>query len=90
LERPPFTNQLNHSEQQLRLAIEAQAPVESPDDTAAEYRAAIGQRPDDRVLRYNYGLFLYNFDRETGAEQLKLSQPWDGFPVFGPDGTRLQ
>jgi tetratricopeptide (TPR) repeat protein len=90
LERPPFTNQLNHSEQQLRLAIEAQAPVESPDDTVAEYRAAIAQRPDDRVLRYNFGLFLYNFDRDAGAEQLKLSQPWDGFPVFGPDGTRLQ
>ncbi len=90
LERPPFTNQLNHSEQQLRLAVEAQAPVESPDDTAAEYRSAIAQRPDDRVLRYNFGLFLYNFDREAGAAQLKLSQPWDGFPVFGPDGTRLQ
>ena len=90
LERPPFTNQLNHAEQQLRLSIEAQAPVESPDDTAAEYRTAIGQRPNDRVLRYNYGLFLYNFDREAGAEQLILSQPWDGFPVFGPDGTPLR
>ncbi len=72
------------------MTIEAQAPVESPDDTAAEYRAAIAQRPEDRVLRYNYGLFLYNFDRDAGAEQLRLSQPWDGFPVFGPDGTRLQ
>jgi tetratricopeptide (TPR) repeat protein len=90
LERPPFTNQLNHSEQQLRLAVEAQAPVESPDDTVAEYRSAIAQRPDDRVLRYNFGLFLYNFDRDAGAEQLRLSQPWDGFPIFGPDGTRLQ
>ncbi len=90
LERPPFTNQLNHSEQQLRLAVAAQAPVEDPDETVVEYRAAIAQRPDDRVLRYNFGLFLYNFDRDAGAEQLKLSQPWDGFPVFGPDGTRLQ
>ncbi len=90
LERPPFTNQLNHSEQQLRLAVAAQAPVQGPDETVAEYRAAIAQRPDDRVLRYNFGLFLYNFDRDAGAEQLKLSQPWDGFPVFGPDGTRLQ
>jgi len=90
LERPPFTNQLNHAEQQLRLSIETQAPVESPDDTNGEYRAAIAQRPNDRELRYNYGLFLYNFDRQAGAEQLILSQPWDGFPVFGPDGTRLQ
>ena len=90
LERPPFTNQLNHSEQQLRLAIAIDAPVESPDATVGEYRAAITQRPNDRILRYNFGLFLYNFDRDAGAEQLKLSQPWDGFPVFGPDGTQLQ
>ena len=90
MQRPPFTNQLNHSEQELKLAIAAEAPVESPTDTAAEYRTAIAQRPEDRILRYNYGLFLYNFDRQAGAEQLKLSQPWDGFPVYAPDGTRLQ
>ena len=40
LERPPFTNQLNHSDQQLRMTLQAQPPVESPDETAAEYRAA--------------------------------------------------
>jgi tetratricopeptide (TPR) repeat protein len=90
LERPPFTNQLNHSEQQLRLALATQAPLESPDETVTEYRMAIAQRPDDRTLHYNFGLFLYNFDRNAGAEELKLSQPWDGFPVFGPDGMRLQ
>jgi len=90
LQRPPFTNQLNHAEQELRLAVAAQAPVESPDETVGEYRAAIEKRPEDRILRYNFGLFLYNFDRQAGAEQLILSQPWDGFPVFGPDGTQLQ
>ena len=90
LQRPPFTSQLNHSEQELRLALAAQAPVETPNETAAEYRLAIAQRPGDRILHYNFGLFLYNFDREAGAEELKLSQPWDGFPVFGPDGTRLE
>ena len=90
LQRPPFTNQLNHADQELRLAMEAQAPVESPDQTAAEYRAAIAQRPNDRVLRYNFGLFLFNFDKDAAAEQLKLSQPWDGFPVFAPDGTQLE
>ncbi len=90
LERPPFTNQLNHAEQQLRLSLAAQRRWTVLTTTAAEYRAAIAQRPNDRVLHYNYGLFLYNFDREAGAEQLILSQPWDGFPVFGPDGTRLQ
>lgn len=90
LQRPPFTNQLNHSEQELRLALATQQPVESPNDTAAQYRAALGQRPEDRILHYNYGLFLYNFDRQAGAEELKLSQPWDGFPVFTPDGIRIQ
>jgi tetratricopeptide (TPR) repeat protein len=90
IQRPPFTTQLNHAEQELRLAIAAQAPVETPDETVGEYRAAIERRPEDRILRYNFGLFLYNFDRQAGAEQLKFSQPWDGFPVFGPDGTQLQ
>lgn len=90
LQRPPFTNQINHAEQELRLSLAAQQPVESPDATAAEYRAAIALRPNDRVLHYNYGLFLYNFDREAGAQELMMSQPWDGFPVFGPDGMRLK
>jgi tetratricopeptide (TPR) repeat protein len=90
LQRPPFTNQLNHAEQELRLSLVAQQPVEGPDATAAEYRAAIAQRPNDRILHYNYGLFLYNFNRRAGAEQLIMSQPWDGFPVFAPDGVRLK
>ena len=90
LQRPPFTTQLNHSEQLFRMMLDAQPPSESPDDTANEYRFAQAQRPDDRVLHYNYGLFLYNFDPRAGAEELKLSQPWDGFPVFAPDGTQIQ
>jgi len=90
LQKPPFTNQLNHADQVLRLMIDAGAPPENPDQTVAEYQWAIGKKPDDRILRYNFGLFLFNFDREAGAEQLKLAQPWDGFPVFAPDGTPIQ
>jgi hypothetical protein len=90
LQRPPFTNQLNHSEQLLRLTIDADAPGESPNQTAAEYQWAIAKKPDDRILHYNFGLFLFNYDRAAGAEQLKLAQPWDGFPVFTPDGVQLQ
>ena len=90
LQKPPFTNQLNHADQVLRLVIDAGAPPENPDQTVAEYQWAIAQKPDDRILHYNFGLFLFNFDREAGTEQLKLSQPWDGFPVFGPDGTPVQ
>ncbi len=90
LQKPPFTNQLNHSDQVLRLAFKAQAPDENPNVTSAEYQWAIAQKPDDRVLHYNYGLFLYGYDRNGGIEQLKLARPWDQFPVFTPDGMILE
>jgi len=90
MHRPPFTNQINHADQALRLAIRAQAPEENPQDTALEYQWALARRPDDRVLHYNYGLFLFSYNRQAAAEQLKMAQPWDGFPVFAPDGTRLE
>ena len=89
LQRPPFTNQLNHSDQALRLMIQSQVPDEDPAETAAQYQWAIEQKPDDRILHYNYGLFLFEHNREAAAEQLRLAQPWDGFPVFMPDGTPI-
>jgi tetratricopeptide (TPR) repeat protein len=90
LQKPPFTNQLNHSDQMLRLALQAEVPDESPATTSTEYQWAIAQRPDDRVLRYNYGLFLFGYDRNSAVAQLKMSQPWDGFPVFAPDGSPVE
>ncbi len=90
LQRPPFTNQLNHSDQLLRLTIEAQAPDESPDATSAEYEWAIRKNPDDRVLHYNYGLFLFDYNQAAAVAQLRLSRPWDGFPVFAPDGNLVE
>jgi tetratricopeptide (TPR) repeat protein len=89
LEKPPFTNQLNHSDQVLRLTIKAGTPDESPDDTGAEYQWAIRKRPDDPILHYKFGLFLFDYDRNAAAEQLRMSRPWDDFPVFAPDGTPL-
>ena len=89
LQRPPFTNQINHSDQLLRLTIQAQENGESPDMTAAEYEWAIRQKPDDRVLHYNYGMFLFDQNRAAAAAELKLSRPWDGFPVFAPDGSMV-
>jgi len=89
LQRPPFTNQLNHSDQMLRLSIKAQSPDENPSETAGEYQWAIARKPDDRVLHYNYGLFLFAYNPVAGAQELRLSRPWDGFPVFTPDGTPL-
>jgi len=90
LQRPPFTSQSNHSEQMFRMMLEAQPPSETPDQTVTAYRMALAQKPDDRILHYNFGLFLFNFDQQAGAEELKLSQPWDGFPVFTPDGRQIQ
>src|SRR5579864_1040251 len=90
LQRPPFTNQLNHSDQVMRLTIQAETPAESPDETAAQYDWAIRKNPDDRILRYNYGLFLFDHDRDAAFSQLRMSRPWDGFPVFAPDGTMVQ
>jgi len=90
LQQPPFTTQLNHSEQMLRPAMEAQSPDENPNETAAEYNWAIAQKPDDRILHYNFGLFLFGYNRNAAVAQLRLSRPWDGFPVFTPDGERLQ
>jgi tetratricopeptide (TPR) repeat protein len=90
LQKPPFTNQLNHSDQVLRLMLKAQEPAENPDETAAEYEWAIRKNPSDPVLHYNYGLFLFEHNRNAAMQQLSLSRPWDGFPVFTPDGTPVQ
>jgi tetratricopeptide (TPR) repeat protein len=89
LQKPPFVNQLNHSDQVLRLMLKTQEPPESPDQTVAQYEWAIRQKPDDRVLRYNFGLFLFQHDRMAAMSQLQLSRPWDGFPVFAPDGANV-
>src|SRR5579862_7273034 len=45
LQKPPFTNQSNHSDQLLRLAVQAEVQYENPNETSAEYQWAIAQRP---------------------------------------------
>jgi len=90
VQKPPFTNQLNHSEQVMRLMIKASAASESPGETAAQYQWALARRPDDRTLHYNYGLFLFEHDRAAAAEQFRMSRPWDGFPVMMPDGMLVE
>ena len=89
LQKPPFTNQLNHSDQLLRIMFKTQESPESADATVSQYEWAIRQNPDDRVLRYNFGLFLFQHNRMAALGQLQLSRPWDGFPVFAPDGTSV-
>lgn len=90
IQKPPFTNQLNHSDQVLRLMLKAEDPSESPDVTATQYEWAIRKSPADRVLHYNYGLFLFEHNRAAAMQQLGLSRPWDGFPVFTPDGMPVE
>jgi Tfp pilus assembly protein PilF len=70
--------------------LKAQASDETPDEAATQYQWAIARKPDDLILHYNYGLFLFDYNRAAAAEQLRMSRPWDGFPVFAPDGTPIQ
>jgi tetratricopeptide (TPR) repeat protein len=90
LQKPPFTTQMGHSEQVLRLTLQSWETKEDAEATASQYEWAIRQRPDDRILHYNYGLFLYEQNRAAGMAELRLSRPWDGFPVFAPDGAVIQ
>jgi hypothetical protein len=41
-------------------------------------------------LHYRFGTFLFQYNRNAAAQQLVLAQPWDGFPVFLPDGTQIK
>ncbi len=90
LQKPPFTTQLNHSEQLFRMAAKAQATGETPNETLAQYQWAIAKSPEDRMLRLRVGMFLYPYNRAAAAEQLGMAQPWDGYPVFLPDGTQVR
>ena len=47
-------------------------------------------RTQDAMLRYGFGMFLFAYNRVAAAEQLAMAQPWDGFPVFLPDGTQIR
>ena len=90
LQKLPFTTQLNHSEQLFRIAAKAQRSDETPNDTAAQYQWAITRSPEDAMLRLRFGMFLYPYNRGAAAQQMGMAQPWDGYPVFLPDGTQVR
>ena len=90
IQRAPFTQQLNHLEQVQRFQLQAESMSETPNDTALQYQWAIARAPQDAMLRYNFGMFLFAYNRAAAAEQLAMAQPWDGFPVFLPDGTQIR
>ena len=90
MQRPPFTIQLNHVVQLQGLIFRAADPGESLQETVSQYQWAIARAPHDLTLHYKFGLFLFNYDRMAAAQQLVLARPNDDFPVFLPDGTRIQ
>ncbi len=90
LQRPPFTNQLNHAQQVQSLMFRATGSTETPQDTVAQYQSAIAQSPDDLTLHYKFGLFLSDYNRNAAAQELILARPNDAFPVFLPDGTQVR
>jgi tetratricopeptide (TPR) repeat protein len=90
LQKAPFTGQLNHGEQVLRFTLQSQGPRENPNDTALAYQWALARMPDDALLHLRYGMFLFAYERNAAAQQFALAQPWDGFPVFLPDGTQVR
>ncbi len=87
LQNPPFTNQLNHYEQILNLRIHAEAPIDSYEETEAQYQAALAKSPDDRLLHLTYGLFLNRYDRAAALDQFRKSRAYDDVPFVTPDGT---
>jgi len=88
LQRPPFTGQLNHSEQVQSLLFRSTS-TETPQETLAQYQWAIQRHPGDLALHYKFGFFLFDFNRQAAAQEFVRAQPCDGFPVFLPDGTRV-
>jgi tetratricopeptide (TPR) repeat protein len=90
LQKAPFTNQLNHAEQLFHFAWGAQPPKENPNDTVAQYQWAIAQHPDDPMLHLRFGSFLFPYNGSAAAEQIGMAQPWDGYPMFLPDGTQIR
>ncbi len=81
LERPPFTNQLNHEEEVLRLKSEAEGSADYG-ESVAEYQWAILQSPQDRLLHLNYGFLLHRYDPADAEQELRLALPYDNAPVL--------
>jgi Tfp pilus assembly protein PilF len=64
------------------MQAEAQGPVDSYDDTAAQYQWAIARNPQDRLLYLNYGFLVYMRDPVAATEQFRRALPYDNAPVL--------
>ncbi len=81
LERPPFTNQLNHAEEVQRLKSQAEGSADYA-ETVADYQWAIMQNPQDRLLHLNYGFLLHRYDPPAAEQELRAALPYDNAPVL--------
>lgn len=81
LQRPPFTNQLNHAEDLERLKSQAEASVDYQ-DVVAEYQWAIMQNPQDRLLHLNFGFLLHRYEPAAADQELRAALPYDNAPVL--------
>jgi tetratricopeptide (TPR) repeat protein len=82
LERPPFTSQLNHSEEVERLKSDSQGVTLNYQDIVADYEWAILQNPQDRLLHLNYGFLMHRYDPAASDRELRLALPYDDAPVL--------
>jgi tetratricopeptide (TPR) repeat protein len=82
LERPPFTNQLNHSEEAQRIKTQAEGAGLNYGDIVAEYRWALTQNPQDRLLHLNYGFLLHRYEPASAEKELLAALPYDNAPVL--------
>jgi tetratricopeptide (TPR) repeat protein len=82
LERPPFTNQIGHSEQILRLKRETEGKTLNYEEIVAEYQWAIMQNPQDRLLHLNYGFLLHRYEPAAAERELRAALPYDNAPVL--------
>ncbi len=82
LERPPFTNQLNHSEEILRLKSQMSGVSLDYGEIVAEYQWAIMRNPQDRLLHLNYGFLLHRYEPGAADKELRAALPYDNAPVL--------
>lgn len=90
LQRPPFTTQITHNEQVQNMMLRASSNTETPEGTFNQYRWALTQAPYDQTLHSKFGYFLFNFNKQAAAQEFMLARPNDDFPVYLPDGSRIQ
>jgi len=82
LERPPFTSQLNHSEEVLRVKSQTDGVVLDYGETVADYQWAIMRSPQDRLLHLNYGFLLHRYEPAAAERELSAALPYDNAPVL--------